>query len=476
MTSVLYAPTREWRPSPAERAERGLAARAALPRDRQAELVLPAGRRDLVSVLEERARTMVPELVPVRHGRMMTSPFAFLRGSAAVMAADLGAAPVSGIAAQVCGDAHLSNFGLFRTQERRSVFDLTDFDESVPGPWEWDVKRLAASIVVAGRGNAFSAKERRENVVRTVRRYRDATARFARMRALDLWYAAADPDDVHEVLRPMLGVNPRRRGSAMAKARANRGIKRLDSLSEVVAGRLRIRADAPLVVPLEELVCCPDRDDQVAQVGRVLTRYRRTLSDERRMLLEQFQVVDVARKLVGVAGVGTRCWVVLLRGRDTAEPLFLQVREAQPSSLAPHAAITLRQPPALQNEAERVVAGQRLMQADVDVFLGWQRVFWDGRVRDFCVRQLRDTEASADVERMDPHGMTVYGRLCGWTLARAHARTGDPVAVSAYLGDDDVFPEAVAAYAELYADQTERDHAALLTAVETGRLRATLGV
>jgi uncharacterized protein (DUF2252 family) len=476
VTTALHAPTPQWRASPAERAERGLAARAALPRDRQAELVLPAGRRDLVSVMEERARTMVPELVPVRYGRMMTSPFAFLRGSAAVMAADLGAAPVSGIAAQVCGDAHLSNFGLFRTDERRLLFDLTDFDESVPGPWEWDLKRLAASIVVAGRGNDFSHRERRENVVKTVRRYRDATARFAAMRTLDVWYARADADEVRDVLRPMLGTNPRRRGSAMAKVRANRSLKGLEHLAEVVDGRLGIRADPPLVVPLQELLCRPDRDDQESQVGQVLARYRRRLTGERRMLLNQFEVVDVARKLVGVGGVGTRCWIVLLRGRDAGEPLFLQVKEAQPSVLAPYAAVAIRRPIALQNDAERVVAGQRLMQAGADMFLGWQRIAGDGRMRDYYVRQLRDTEASADVERMDPHGMTAYGRLCGWTLARAHARSGDPVAVSRYLGDDDVFPEAVAAYAEQYADQTERDHANLLAAVETGRLRATLGV
>jgi hypothetical protein len=330
--------------------------------------------------------------------------------------------------------------------------------------------------VVAGRGNDFSHRERRENVVKTVRRYRDATARFAAMRTLDVWYARADADEVRDVLRPMLGTNPRRRGSAMAKVRANRSLKGLEHLAEVVDGRLRIRADPPLVVPLQELLCRPDRDDQESQVGQVLARYRRRLTGERRMLLNQFEVVDVARKLVGVGGVGTRCWIVLLRGRDAGEPLFLQVKEAQPSVLAPYAAVAIRRPIALQNDAERVVAGQRLMQAGADMFLGWQRIAGDGRMRDYYVRQLRDTEASADVERMDPHGMTAYGRLCGWTLARAHARSGDPVAVSRYLGDDDVFPEAVAAYAEQYADQTERDHANLLAAVETGRLRATLGV
>ncbi len=478
MTTALHVPASAWRPTPAERVERGLAARALLPRHQQAELVLPAGRRDLVPVMQEQARAMVPELVPVRHGRMMTSPFAFLRGSAAVMAADLGAAPVSGIGVQLCGDAHLSNFGLFRSAGRRLLFDLNDFDQSLPGPWEWDVKRLAVSIAVVGRGNGFSDGERRKNVVRTVRRYRDAMARFARMRALDVWDVAADEDEVHDVLYPMISAHRRRRvGSAVAKARANNGLKPLGDLTEVLHGQLRIKADAPLVVPVADLLPRTEREELKSQVEGLLARYRRTLTSDGRALLDQFELVDVARKVVGVGTVGTRCWIVLLRGRDEGDPLFLQVKEAQPSVLAPQAAVALRQPLARQNQAQRVVTGQRLMQAADDLFLGWERVVdVDGRKRDFYVRQLRDTKAIADVERMDPLGMTMYGQLCGWTLARAHARSGDPVAVSAYLGDDDTFPEAVADFAEVYADQNERDHATLLTAVETGRLRATLGV
>jgi len=478
VTTALHVPAPAWRPTPAERAERGLAARALLPRHQQAELVLPAARRDLVSVMQDQARTMVPELVPVRHGRMMTSPFAFLRGSPAMMAADLGAAPVSGIGVQLCGDAHLSNFGLFRSAGRRLLFDLNDFDQSLPGPWEWDVKRLAVSIAVVGRGNGFSDGERRKNVVRTVRRYRDATARFARMRMLDVWDAAADEDEVHDVLHPMISAHRRRRvGSAVAKARAHNGLKPLGDLTEVLNGQLGIKADPPLVVPVADLLPRADREELESQVEWLLARYRRTLTSDGRALLDQFELVDMARKVVGVGTVGTRCWIVLLRGRDEGDPLFLQVKQAQPSVLAPHAAVALRQPLAQQNQAQRVVTGQRLMQAADDLFLGWERVVdGDGRKRDFYVRQLRDTKAVADVERMDPLGMTMYGRLCGWTLARAHARSGDPVAVAAYLGDDDTFPEAVADFAEAYADQNERDHATLLTAVETGRLRATLGV
>ena len=478
MTTALHVPASAWRPTPAERAERGLAARAVLPRDQQAELVLPAGRRELVSVVQEQDRDMVPELVPVRHGRMMTSPFAFLRGSAAVMAADLGAAPVSGIGVQLCGDAHLSNFGLFRSAGRRLLFDLNDFDQALPGPWEWDVKRLAVSIAVVGRGNGFSDGERRKNVVRTVRRYRDATARFARMRALDVWDVAADEDEVQDVLYPMISAHRRRRvGSAVAKARAHNGLKPLGDLTEVLHGQLRIKADPPLVVPVADLLPRPEREELTSQIEWLLARYRRTLTSDGRALLDQFELVDMALKVVGVGTVGTRCWIVLLRGRDEGDPLFLQVKEAHPSVLAPYAAVALRRPLVPQNQAQRVVTGQRLMQAAEDMFLGWERVVdADGRKRDFYVRQLRDTKAIADVERMDPHGMTMYGQLCGWTLARAHARSGDPVAVSAYLGDDDTFPQAVADFAEVYADQNERDHATLLTAVETGRLRATLGV
>ena len=472
---IAHVPER--RPTPAERAARGRAARATMSRGRQADLVLPARRPDLVRTMQEQAAAWVPALVPVRHGRMMASPLAFLRGSAALMARDLAAAPVSGICAQLCGDAHLSNFGLFASPERRLLFDLDDFDESLPGPWEWDVKRLAASLAVAGRANGFSRKERHRVVRKSVRRYRDATARFAGMGALEVWYASADVDEVQGLLRNRSGTTMRRRvGSAVAKARAGDSLKAFGKLTEVVDGEMRIKADPPLLVPLADLLTRTDRVEMDAEVNGLLGRYRRTLASDRRTLLDQFELVDIARKVVGVGSVGTRCWVVLLRGRDQGDPLFLQVKEAQRSVLAPHVPIGMRQR-AMRNQAERVVVGQRLMQAASDVFLGWDRIQGaDGKERDFYVRQLRDVSGSADLERMNPVGMAMYGELCAWTLARAHARSGDAIALASYLGDDDVFPEAAAEFAELYADQNETDHAAFLAAVDAGLLPAALGV
>ena len=451
MTTAPQAPAPAWRPTPAERAERGLAARALLPRDRQAEVVLPAGRRDLVSVMQEQARAMLPELVPVRNGRMMTSPFAFLRGSAAMMAADLGAAPVSGIGVQLCGDAHLSNFGLFRSAGRRLLFDLNDFDQSVPGPWEWDVKRLAVSIAVAGRGNGFSDRERRKNVVRTVRRYRDATARFARMRALDVWDVSADQDEVHEVLGPMVSAHRRRRvGSAVAKARANNGLKPLVDLTEVLHGQLRIKADPPLVVPVADLLPRTDRED-AGVPGRLAAgplpadAHQRRTGAARPVRARRHRPQGRRRRRPSAPGAGSCCCAEGARATRSSSRSRRRTRRCSPR---------MRRSPCVsrslhQNQGERVVTGQRLMQAAEDLFLGWERIVdADGRKRDFYVRQLRDTRAVADVERMDPLGMTMYGRLCGWTLARAHARSGDPVAVAAYLGDDDTFPEAVADFAE----------------------------
>ncbi len=476
-TAAEVSQVPERRPTPAERADRGRAARATMARGRQADLVLPPRRPDLVRSMQEQAATRVPELVPVRHGRMMASPFAFFRGSAALMARDLAAAPVSGIGVQLCGDAHLSNFGLFASPERRLIFDLNDFDESLPGPWEWDVKRLATSLAVAGRANGYSRKERRRVVTKTVRRYQEATARFAGMRALEVWYASADMDKIEKLLRNRAGATRRKRvGSAVAKARASDSLKAFARLTEVVDGEVRIKADPPLLVPLADLLPHGDRAELELQVNGLLVRYRRTLASDRRTLLDQFELVDIARKVVGVGSVGTRCWIVLLRGRDEGDPLFLQVKEAQRSVLAPHVPIGMRQR-GVRNQGERVVVGQRLMQAASDVFLGWDRIQGlDGRERDFYVRQLRDMKGSADVERMDPVGMATYGELCGWTLARAHARSGDAIALASYLGDDDVFPEAAAEFAELYADQNEKDHAAFLAAVDAGRLPATLGV
>jgi uncharacterized protein (DUF2252 family) len=460
--------------APADRARRGLAARAALPPHKQGELVLPSNRPDPVWLLEEQARSRVPELVPVRHGRMMVSPFTFFRGNARGMAIDLGAAPVSGLGVQLCGDAHLSNFGVFGSPERRLLFDINDFDETIAGPWEWDVKRLAASLVVAGRGNEFSRKERRKCVLETVRRYRDASAEFGTMRALDVWYACADVDEIEEARRSKLSSSRRKNlDRALLKARSSGSLKAFAKLAEMTDDGVRIKADPPLLVPMTDILPDAGREELEARIKDLLNLYRRSLSPERRMLLDQFEFVDLARKVVGVGSVGTRCWIVLLRGRDDSDPLFLQVKEAEPSVLKTLVPTALRQRYAPRNEGERVVVGQRLMQAASDIFLGWQRVEGiDGQTRDFYVRQLRDMKGSAAVEKMDPRGMTLYGQLCGWTLARAHARTGDRIALATYLNSDDAFPEAMVEYAEAYADQNERDYEAFVEAIKLGRLEA----
>jgi len=460
--------------TPSERALRGLAARAALPPHEQAELVLPASRPDPVSLIEEQARTRVPELVPVRHGRMMVSPFTFFRGNALGMAVDLGAAPVSGLGAQLCGDAHLSNFGLFGSAERRLIFDVNDFDETLAGPWEWDVKRLAASIAVAGRGNGFSRKERRKCVLQTVRRYRDATAEFATMGALGVWYARGDVDELQEVLRNKISSSSRKSlDEVTLKARGSGNLKAFAKLTEMTDDGVRIKADPPLMIPIADLLPEVGRAELVTQLKALLASYRRSLPPERRTLFDQFEFVDMARKVVGVGSVGTRCWIVLLRGRDDGDPLFLQVKEAGPSVLKTKVPVALRQRSAPRNEGERVVVGQRLMQASSDIFLGWQRVDGiDGQVRDFYVRQLRDMKGSAVVERQDPRTMMMYGQVCGWTLARAHARSGDRIALATYLNSDDAFPEAMVEYAEAYADLNERDYQAFLDAIESGRLEA----
>ncbi|NUS50418.1 MAG: DUF2252 domain-containing protein [Nocardioidaceae bacterium] len=460
--------------SRADRVAVGRRARRLLPPGEQGELAPPPDRQDPVAAALEQARTRVPELVPIRHRRMAASPFTFLRGNARGMAGDLAGSPVSGLSAQLCGDAHLSNFGLFGSAERRLLFDLNDFDETHPGPWEWDLRRLAASIVVAGRENGFSRKKRRRAVRRTVRRYRDAMAEFATVSAHDVWYAGLDADELRALASPRL--TGKQRGQvdkALAKARASDRMKAFAQLVEVVDGRLRIKADPPLVMPLDALLGDADRDEVMRFVEALLHQYGRTLPSERRVLLQRYELVDLAHKVVGVGSVGTRCWVVLLRGVDDADPLFLQVKEAGPSVLAglvPPAMVPAESP---TNQGERVVHGQRLMQAAGDIFLGWHRaVGFDGPTRDFYVRQLRDMKGSADIESMTPDVMVQYGELCGWTLARAHARSGDPIAIAAYVGDDDVLPDAMVRFAEAYADLNERDHAEFAEAVADGRLPA----
>ena len=457
--------------SPAERAERGKEARVAVPRESHAVFDPAPGRADPIGLLEEQAKSRVPELVPIRRGRMMVSPFTYYRGAALPMASDLATTPVSGLAVQACGDAHLSNFGVFGSAERRLVFDVNDFDETTPGPWEWDVKRLAASMEVAARGNGFSGKDRREIVMATVAGYRQAMRGFAKMTNLDVWYAHADLDQLKAQFGSQLKARQRKMvDQGMAKARTRDSMQEVAKLTHLVDGRPEITADPPLIVPVADLL--PKQADQkafAAQVTDLLGKYRRTLETDRRYLLEQYQYAGMARKVVGVGSVGTRCWIVLMLGRDDSDPLFLQVKEAEASVLSRFVGASK-----YNNMGQRVVAGQRLMQASSDIFLGWQRAEagLDGKQRDFYVRQLRDWKYSIAIEALVPRGMRIYGQLCGWTLARAHACSGDRIAIAAYLGGSDAFDQAITRFAGTYADQNEIDHKALVDAVASGRLTA----
>jgi uncharacterized protein (DUF2252 family) len=452
-----------------QRVAAGRMARTATPRSSHASWAPPAARVDPVGVIQDQDASRVAELVPIRHARMLRSPFAFFRGAAAIMAADLASTPRTGFDVQVCGDAHLANFGGFASPERDLVFSVNDFDETLPGPWEWDVKRLAASMVVAGRERGFGVEKRRSIVLGTVRQYRDTMREFASRRDLDVWYARLDATGMLEQWR------------SHAKARTVRGIRRsvvkahrhdslaaFSKLTHDVDGEPRIIGDPPLVVPIEELLSGGEATaaEHIYEVSFSL--YRDSLPDERRHLLDRFRYAHLARKVVGVGSVGTRDWIVLLLGRDGNDPLFLQIKEASASVLTPYIG-----PSEFDNQGQRVVEGQRLMQAASDIFLGWFRTGGlDGVTRDFYVRQLWDWKMGEDIERMSPGGMQFYGRACAWTLARAHARSGDRIAIAAYLGSNDTFAAAIAEFAESYADQNGRDYAALRDAVTTGRLVA----
>jgi uncharacterized protein (DUF2252 family) len=460
--------------SPDEHAARGKSARTEVPRRSHADWVPSPLRPDPIELLEQQAETRVPELVPIRYGRMLVSPFTFYRGAALIMASDLAATPRSGMRAQLCGDAHLSNFGVFGTPERKLLFDINDFDETHPGPWEWDVKRLAASFAVAGRERGFSGEERAAIVVSLMGEYRNAMRTFASLRNLEVWYARLDIDQLVANQRDALGAKIlANTEAALAKARTRDSMRAFEKLTHVVDGQRRITSDPPLIVPIEELAPGMDEVD-VAKAWRAMFRdYRRSLAPERRHLVEQFELTHFARKVVGVGSVGTRAWIALLLGRDHGDPLFLQLKEAGPSVLEPFLGRS-----EYDNSAQRVVAGQRLMQAASDIFLGWKRIAsgLDGRRRDFYVRQLHDWKGSADVERMRPKGMAAYGRMCGWTLARAHARSGDRIAIASYLGRSDAFDQAMVAFSEAYADQNERDYDALVGAVKSGRIEAVTGL
>jgi uncharacterized protein (DUF2252 family) len=458
-------------PSTAERAARGKAARAEVPRSSHAGWEPPAGRRDPVDVLLQDEQTRLPELLPIRHGRMVVSPFTFYRGAAGLMAADLAGGPRTELHAQLCGDAHLSNFGAFSSPDRRLIFGLNDFDETLPGPFEWDVKRLAASFAVAGRDRGFDTK-RREPINRAaVRSYREAMSSFAGMGALDLWYARLDIEDVAKRWSGDVSAKQLKRFDRnVAKARTKDSLRAADKLTHVVDGKLRIISDPPLIVPIEELA--EDSTAVEAMVRSVLRSYRRSLQSDRRHLLERLRYAHAARKVVGVGSVGTRAWIVLMLGRDDGDPLFLQLKEAGPSVLEPYLGNSK-----FAHSGQRVVEGQRLMQSASDIMLGWTRMpVADGAEHEFYIRQLWDGKGSAIVEAMEPSAMTAYAEMCGWTLAHAHARSGDAVAIASYLGAGDTFDRALASFADAYADQNEHDYAAFRDAIDSGRITAETGL
>jgi uncharacterized protein (DUF2252 family) len=452
-----------------ERIERGRAARKAVPRRAHATWEPAPKRRDPVELLEEQAATRVPELVPLRYGRMLVSPFTFYRGAAYVMAADLADLPRTDLHTQLCGDAHLSNFGLFAAPDRSLVFDCNDFDETLPGPFEWDLKRLAASFAIAGRDRGFGKKARAAANLEVGRSYREAMRAHATERNLDLWYSRIH---VEEILSGVAQVGTkkqlRRAEKNIAKARSKDSLKAFGKLTETVDGELRIRNDPPVIVPIHELFDAKHHRALDKALRTLIRSYGTTLPGDRRHLLERFRYVDAARKVVGVGSVGTRAWIMLMLGRDNADPLFLQFKEAEASVLEPFLGAS-----AHEQHGQRVVEGQRLMQAAGDIMLGWvQTTGVDGVERDYYVRQLWDAKGSALVETMNPKALAYYAGVCGRTLARAHARGGDSLAIGSYLGPGDSFDRALADFAEAYADQNERDYAVVVEAVESGRITA----
>ncbi len=457
-----------------ERLEAGKAARATVPRSSHAALPASGDRPDPVTLLEEQAESRVQSLVPIRYGRMLSSPFAFYRGAARIMASDLAGTPNSGLHVQLCGDAHISNFGMFASPERQLVFGLNDFDETLPGPWEWDVKRLAASLEVAGRENGYTDKQRTAILRSSIASYRRAMREFATMTNLAVWYARQEVGEVVNTLRSQ--VDPQRLKMLeknLAKARTRDSMHAFSKLTEVVDGVPRIISAPPLIQPARDILHGAPGEAVMEQLRVIVRNYRDSLQSDRRVLLEQFRFVDIAFKVVGVGSVGTRAWIVLLMGKDGEDPLFLQFKEAQASVLE-----EFLQPSDYSTHSERVVAGQHLMQTSSDIFLGWLHAQsnLDGQHRDFYGRQLKDWKGSVEVESLTADGMTIYGELCGWVLARAHARSGDRIAIASYLGGGEVFDQAIAEFSSAYADQNERDYQALQEAAKSGRITALTGL
>lgn len=455
--------------TPQERRASGRERRSVITRRELGEWSPPADRHDPISLLEEGAKSRVPELVPIRHGRMLVSAFTFFRGTAEIMGADLATHPSTGMVTQLCGDAHLSNFGAFASPDRALVFDCNDFDETTRGPWEWDVKRLATSFEIAGRDNGFGKRERQEAVARAVRSYCTKMAEFAEIGNLDLWYRRLHLDDAIGEHGDAMDARIRKRYErGRAKAMAKDRFRAMEKLTEHRDGQLRIVSQPPLIVSIEDIAGGRSEDEIREYIDHLLRAYRRSVADAAGVLLDQYRYVHAARKVVGVGSVGTRCWIVLLVGRDESDPLFLQVKEAEASALAPYVARSR-----YRHEGRRVVEGQRIMQATGDSLLGWMSAEGvDGKTREFYVRQLWDGKASVNVAIMDPNLLGAYGELCGATLARAHARGGDRIAMAGYLGKGHTFTEAMTSFASTYADQNECDFEAFQEAVDSGRLEA----
>jgi uncharacterized protein (DUF2252 family) len=431
----------------AERRAAGRELRKKVPRSSHAEWAPAAERSDPLSLLEEQNCSRLPHLVPLRYQRMVASPFTFLRGSAIVMAQDLATTPVTGIQVQICGDAHLNNFGIYATPERNQVFDVNDFDETLPGPWEWDIKRLVASIVLGGRTNGFSAATNMRAVLNCVQSYREHMWKYSEMRHIDVWYSRIDYESSLQFVHPTFRWYIHKQHE---KSRQRSSLQVFPKLTMQVDGQHRFKDDPPLIAHLH--------DEELANQLRGLVEiYRPSVQEDRQVLLSKYHCVDVAQKVVGVGSVGTRCYVVLLLGNDSNDPLLLQIKEAQASALERYLG-----PSSYPNHAQRVVCGQRLMQAASDLFLGWTRL----GSTDYYIRQLRDRKLTVNIETLIPDGFIEYCRFCGWALARAHARSGDPAQISGYLGRSNVFARALVAFAETYANQAERDHAALVAAVQ----------